>query len=612
MRVIELTQIMAGPFCGQVLADMGADVIKVEPPETGDQTRRSMGESAFRAVNRNKRSITLDLKDPADQVTLLRLVRTADVLLENYRPGVAKKLGADYATLREVNPRLIYASISGFGQTGPYAQRPGFDLIAQGMSGVMSVTGEPGGNPVKAGVPVSDLCAGLFCAIGILSALHARERTGEGQQIDTSLWEGAMALTVWETAELWSTGNVPQPLGSAHRLSAPYQALRTRDGYVTVGGNTQTPVRRGCARRSGGRSSIEDPRFVDQPDRMANRPELVVELERALTERDTAEWVETLLAAGVPAGPLHDVQQVVDDPHTKAREMVVEMEHPEAGTVYGLGIPVKLSATPGTRAPPGAAARRAHRRDPRGARRVSVDFELRGPAAWVTFNRPEAHNAMTFAMYDALVEACERVDADDDVRVMVLRGAGGRAFVAGHGHQAVHGVQDRGRRRRVRAPDRRRARSARGRAQADRRARRGVRDGQRVRDRGVLRPARDDAVRHVRDADRADRRQLPLDGQLRAAGRRRSGVPRLKDVDLPRAADRGRRGARDRVRQRGRRGRRGLGRRDLCRDARRSLADDAVGDQGGAAPRPRGARGRRPHPRGVRIRRRSARTSSAS
>jgi crotonobetainyl-CoA:carnitine CoA-transferase CaiB-like acyl-CoA transferase len=323
VRVIELTQIMAGPYCGQVLADMGADVIKVEPRDGGDQTRRSMGEAAFRAVNRNKRSVTLDLKQEQDRATLHRLVETADVLLENYRPGVAAKLGADYETLRALNPRLIYASISGFGQTGPYAQRPGFDLIAQGMSGVMSVTGEPGGNPVKAGVPVSDLSAGLFCAIGILSALHARERTGEGQRVDTSLWEGAMALTVWETAELWSTGNVPQPLGSAHRLSAPYQALRTPE-------------------------LIEDPRFTTNRDRMANRPALVAELEQAFTQRDTAEWVDVLLEAGVPAGPLHNVQQVVDDPHTKAREMVVEMEHPEAGTVYGLGIPVKLSATPGS------------------------------------------------------------------------------------------------------------------------------------------------------------------------------------------------------------------------------------------------------------------------
>jgi len=345
LRVIELCQVMAGPFCGQVLADMGADVIKVEPPEVGDQTRRSMGEAAFRAVNRNKRSITLNLKDSEDVAVLHALVKTADVLIENYRPGVADRLGAGWEELRALNPRLIYASISGFGQTGPYAQRPGFDLIAQGAAGVMSVTGEPGGNPVKCGVPVSDLSAGLFCAVGILSALAARERTGEGQRIDTSLWEGALALSIWETAELWSTGNTPQPLGSAHRLTAPYQALRTRDGYVNVGGNNPKLWERLC-------DVIGRPELVwtfpTNADRMARRPELVAALEEALAGRTTDEWVEAFLEAGVPAGPIHDYAQVVEDPHTKAREMVVEMEHPEAGTVYGLGIPVKLSATPGS------------------------------------------------------------------------------------------------------------------------------------------------------------------------------------------------------------------------------------------------------------------------
>jgi formyl-CoA transferase len=347
VRVLELCQVMAGPFCGQVLADMGADVVKIEPPGTGDQTRRSMGEHAFRAVNRNKRSIALDLKRPEDVETLHALVRKADVLTENYRPGVAARLSADYETLRALNPRLIYASISGFGQTGPYAQRPGFDLIAQGASGVMSVTGEPGGEPVKAGVPVSDLSAGLFCAVGILSALHARERTGEGQRIDTSLWEGALALSIWETAELWQTGRAPQPLGSAHRLTAPYQALRTRDGHITVGGNNQRLWERLCATL--GREDLPgDPRFATNADRMAHRPELVAELERALAAHSTAHWVDALLEAGVPAGPILDYAQVVDDPHTRAREMVVDMEHPEAGTIHGLGIPIKLSATPGT------------------------------------------------------------------------------------------------------------------------------------------------------------------------------------------------------------------------------------------------------------------------
>ena len=347
VRVVELCQVMAGPFCGQVLGDMGADVIKVEPPGTGDQTRAGMGEHAFRAVNRNKRSIALDLKDAGDVATLHRLVATADVLTENFRPGVAARLGADYETLRELDPRLIYASISGFGQTGPYAMRPGFDLIAQGAAGVMSVTGEPGGNPVKAGVPVSDLSAGLFCAIGILSALHSRTTTGEGQRIDTSLWEGALALGIWETAELWVTGKPPQPLGSAHRLTAPYQALRTKDGHITVGGNNQKLWLRLCA--TIGRADLpDDPRFATNADRMANLPALVDELEQALAGRTTAEWVDALLEAGVPAGPILDYAQVVADPHTRAREMVVEMEHPEAGTVRALGIPVKLSATPGT------------------------------------------------------------------------------------------------------------------------------------------------------------------------------------------------------------------------------------------------------------------------
>jgi crotonobetainyl-CoA:carnitine CoA-transferase CaiB-like acyl-CoA transferase len=347
VRVIELCQVMAGPFCGQVLGDMGADVIKVEPPETGDQTRIGMGEHAFRAVNRNKRSIALDLKDVRDIEVLHRLIATADVLTENFRPGVAARLSADWDTVRAINPRLIYASISGFGQTGPYAQRPGFDLIAQGAAGVMSLTGEPGGDPVKSGVPVSDLSAGLFCAVGILAALQARGRTGEGQRIDTSLWEGALALGIWETAELWKTGVAPEPLGSAHRLTAPYQALRTRDGHVTVGGNNEKLWLRLCAVI--GREDLPaDPRFATNADRMAHRPQLVAELEAAMRARDTADWVDALLDAGVPAGPILDYSQVVADPHTKARDMVVEMEHPEAGTVFGLGIPIKLSATPGT------------------------------------------------------------------------------------------------------------------------------------------------------------------------------------------------------------------------------------------------------------------------
>ncbi len=354
LRVLELTQVMAGPFCGQVLADMGADVIKVEPPEGGDQSRRSLGfamkgedTAAFLAVNRNKRSVALDLKDDAQREIFLRLARTADVLIENYRPGVAERLGVGPDALEAVNPRLVFASISGFGQTGPYAMRPGFDLIAQGLAGVMSVTGEPGGEPVKSGIPISDLSAGLFCAVAILSALHARERTGRGQRIDTSLFEGALALSIWESAELWATGRTPQPLGSAHRLTAPYQALRTRDGHITVGGNNQRLWERLC-RAVGREDLVTDERFATNEGRMANRLALVAELESALAARDTDDWVQALLEEGVPVGPIHDYAQVFDDPHTQAREMMVELEHPVEGTVRGLGIPVKLSDTPGS------------------------------------------------------------------------------------------------------------------------------------------------------------------------------------------------------------------------------------------------------------------------
>lgn len=353
LKVLDLTQVMAGPFCCQILADMGADVTKVEPPGTGDQARQAMGfklegedTAAFLAVNRNKKSVTLNLKEDEAREIFYRLVSEADALVENFRPGVTKKLGIDYETLKEINPRLIYASISGFGQTGPYAMRAGYDLIAQGMSGVMSVTGEPGGPPAKCGIPIGDLSAGLFCAFGILTAYIAREETGRGQYIDTSLFEGALALSIWETAELWSTGRIPQPFGSAHRLTAPYQALETSDGYINVGANNQRLWARLC-NALGREDLIEDERFTTNDDRMRNRAELVEELEAATKAKTTDEWVEILLEAGFPAGPIYNYKEVFEDPHTAAREMMVEMDHPVEGVVKGLGIPVKLSETPG-------------------------------------------------------------------------------------------------------------------------------------------------------------------------------------------------------------------------------------------------------------------------
>lgn len=353
IRVIDLTQAMAGPFCTVLLADMGADVIKVEPPGRGEMTRKmgfaaSAGDdsAAFLAINRNKRSVTINLKSEEGTKTFNELVSTADVLVENFRPGVTRRLGIDYATLRQTNPRLIYASISGFGQTGPHAARPGFDLIAQGMSGVMSVTGEPDGPPVKCGIPVSDLAAGMYCALGILQAHIARERTGEGQHVDTSLFEAVLSLSIWETAELWATGRVPAALGSAHRLTAPYQAMRTSDGWITVGANTPKLWRLFCS-ALGREDLVTDERFSDNDARMRNREELQREAETALAEATTQEWVDRFEAVGFPAGPIYTYEQVFEDPQTIERGMLQEYEHPVAGTVKTLGIPVKLSATPG-------------------------------------------------------------------------------------------------------------------------------------------------------------------------------------------------------------------------------------------------------------------------
>jgi len=353
IRVVDLTQVMAGPYCTMVLGDLGADVIKVEPP-AGD-VARSMGgarlrmrgddNAPFLALNRNKRSIVLDLKDERDGEVFRALARGADVLVENFRPGVTARLGIGSEMLSADNPRLVYASISGFGQTGPYAERPGFDLIAQGMAGVMSVTGQPDGPPVKCGVPIGDLAAGLHAVNGILAALFARERTGRGQHIETSLFEAALSLSVWEATEYFATGETPRAYGSAHRLNAPYQAFRTADGYITVAAITNQQWERFCAVI--GREPLSvDVRYATNEVRMEHLPELVQEIEAALAEGRTEDWVARLLAAGVPSGPIHDYAQVFADAHTHARRMVEEMEHPVEGRIRTLGIPLAMSGTP--------------------------------------------------------------------------------------------------------------------------------------------------------------------------------------------------------------------------------------------------------------------------
>jgi formyl-CoA transferase len=352
LRVLDLSQVMSGPYCTMILADLGADVIKIENPEHGDQTRKSWGYSvvgedsrAFLSLNRNKRSVSLDLKDEDGRQDFLALVETADIVIENFRPGVAKRLGVDYEAVRAVNPRIIYASISGFGQSGPYASYPGYDLIAQAMTGVMSVMGVPGEAPVKSAIPIADLGSGLYCAIGVLAAVIGRGDEGEGQYVETSLFEAALAMSVWESTEYWSTGKSPEPLGSANRMSAPYQALATSDGYLTIGANNQKLWKLLCAVLEAPELEV-DPRFIDNNARMAHREELVADLERRFAMKTTDDWIQLLLAAGVPAGPIRDYSQVLnDDPHVKARNMVMTIDHPVEGPTRVLGSPLKMHGT---------------------------------------------------------------------------------------------------------------------------------------------------------------------------------------------------------------------------------------------------------------------------
>jgi crotonobetainyl-CoA:carnitine CoA-transferase CaiB-like acyl-CoA transferase len=352
IRVLDVSQVMAGPFCCMLLGDMGADVIKVEPPVVGDSSRRSMGfrlkgddSPGFLALNRNKRSIVLDLKLEEDRATFYALVQTADVVVENGRPGVADRLGIGYATLSALNPRLIYASISGFGPGGPWASRPGYDLIAQAMSGIMSATGLPGHEPVKNGTPVGDLGAALFATYGILASLIGRKKSGRGQLVTASLFEAALGLSIWETAELWGTGKSPQPLGTANRMSAPYQAVKAADGYFVFAAANQK-LWLSLLAVIGRPELNDDPRFADNSARVAHARVLIEALAPTFAGRTVDEWVMELLAAGVPAGPIYDYEQSLASEHTKAREMVQDIAHPIEGSFKALGFPVKLSETP--------------------------------------------------------------------------------------------------------------------------------------------------------------------------------------------------------------------------------------------------------------------------
>ena len=352
IKVIELAQIMAGPTCGMLLADMGADVIKVEKLPGGDDTRSYTepsirGESAaFMVLNRNKRGMAVNLKTPGGLEVVKKLLADADVVTENYRKGTLEKLGLGYEVLQELNPRLVYCAISGYGRTGPYADKPGFDLILQGFAGIMSVTGEPGRPPAKSGTSIADINAGILAALGIVAALQARERTGRGQMVETSLMEAAVQQMYWQAAIHFATGLDSGPTGSAHILTAPYQAFPTADGWINIGGANQSNWER-IARTIGRPELIEDPRFRTNGDRMKNLAALVPLISERTRARSSEEWVREFEAAGVPVGPVNKIGQVLADEQVKAREMVVEVKHSRIGATPALGLPIKFSETPG-------------------------------------------------------------------------------------------------------------------------------------------------------------------------------------------------------------------------------------------------------------------------
>lgn len=351
MRVLELAQIMAGPTCGMMLADMGADVVKVEKLPGGDDSRgyrepRINGVSApFLILNRNKRGIALNLKHAKGRAILLRMVKEADVLTENYRRGTLERLGLGYDTLKEINPGLIYCSVSGYGRDGPYADKGGFDLIAQGFAGLMSVTGEPGRPPAKTGNSIADINAGILAVVGILAAHAHKQKTGQGQVVDTSLMEAALQQTYWHAAIYFATGQSAGPTGSAHLLTAPYQAFQASDGWINIGGANQANWER-IADVLGHPEWRADPRFADNGARMRNLGVLTEAMAAVLKTRSRDEWIAAFDAAGVPVGPVHTIAEALSHPQVEARGMVVEVAHPQAGTTRALGCPVHFSATP--------------------------------------------------------------------------------------------------------------------------------------------------------------------------------------------------------------------------------------------------------------------------
>jgi crotonobetainyl-CoA:carnitine CoA-transferase CaiB-like acyl-CoA transferase len=350
IRVLEVGNYMAGPFCGMQLADLGADVIKVEPPEGGDLVRSMAplldGEgSAFVRLNRNKRSIALNLKSADGKEVFRKLVSTADVVVENLRPGTMVDLELGYEALRQRNPGLVYVAASGWGQDGPLSAQPGLDIMAQARSGLMSITGTLGGDPVKVGVPVCDLVCALYGALAAVSALYTRRQTGLGQYIDVSLLEAGVSLAIWEAGKFFATGEIPRPLGSAHQSNAPYQAFRSADGWLTIGATTPPNWKAFC-RALGLERLLDDSRYVDTSLRYRHRDTLIPVIEEVIVTKPTAYWLGRLEAAGVPCAPIEQFDQVFNDPHLNARAYFWDAPHPRLGPVRQLGSPMRFSHTP--------------------------------------------------------------------------------------------------------------------------------------------------------------------------------------------------------------------------------------------------------------------------
>jgi CoA:oxalate CoA-transferase len=351
LRVLDLTRVLAGPYTTMVLADLGADVVKIEMPGTGDDARayppHVAGESVyFMSLNRNKRSLALDLKSPAGRELFLALAQRADVLVENYRPGTMARLGLAYDDLAALNPRLIYAAVSGFGQTGPYSPRAAYDAVLQAMGGIMSITGPEDGQPTRVGTSIADITAGLFSAIGILAALHKRQETGQGQMVDVAMLDCQVAILENAIARYAATGQAPRPMGNRHPAIFPFEPFDTSDGQLMIAAGNDSLWTRLCAVI--GRPELAmDERFATNPLRHQNYAAMRAALAEALARRPTAEWQRELDAAGIPNGPINDVADVVHDPQVQAREMLQEVEHPVAGKTLLPGVPIKLSATPG-------------------------------------------------------------------------------------------------------------------------------------------------------------------------------------------------------------------------------------------------------------------------